>query len=100
MTFPVRVELAKVGGLRAGMNVSVRVIVRERRGVVSIPLGAVSRNAGGEDVVTVLDRSGARLTRRVMLGLTSKDRVEVVKGLASGERIIAANSSGGGAAGG
>ena len=100
VTFAVTVELAAPESLRAGMNVSVRVIVKEHRGVVSIPLGAVSRNASGEDVVTVLDRSGASSTRRVTLGLTSTDHAEVLKGLASGERIVAPDGSGGGAAGG
>ena len=96
VTFPVTVELADVHGLRAGMNVSVRVIVKQRRRVVSIPLGAAWQDANGRDVVTVLGASGGTSTRRVTLGLTSKDHVEIVKGLASGERIIPGGSGQGG----
>ena len=100
VTFPVSVELARVRGLRAGMNVSVRIVVRQRRGVVSIPLAAVARDANGHDLVTIVDAKGGTSTRRVTLGLATKDRVEVVKGLAVDERIASGEPAGGGGQGG
>ena len=97
VTFPVRVELRRVGNLRAGMNVSVRVIQQERRNVVQLPLAAVTRGDGANGSVSVVDSAGRFTKRQVILGIASNDRVEIVRGLSSGERVAVLDAGGQGA---
>jgi multidrug resistance efflux pump len=87
VTFPVRVSLASAAGLRPGMNVSVRIIVAQRRDVVQVPLEAVSRDEEDRPFATVTDESGETATRRLVLGLANNKSVEVVKGLKAGEQV-------------
>jgi RND family efflux transporter MFP subunit len=87
VTFPVIVSLKGVRGPRPGMNVSVRIIIAQRRGVVQVPIDAVSRDDEDRATVAVIGSDGKSSTRRVKLGLANNKSVEVVKGLRAGERI-------------
>ena len=87
VTYPVRVRIAHADGLRPGMNVSVRIIVAKRLGVLQLPLEAVSRDEEDRATVTVIDAAGETSLRKVTLGLASNDNVEIVKGLRAGERV-------------
>jgi RND family efflux transporter MFP subunit len=91
VTFPVRVGLARVRGLRPGMNVSVRIIVARRDDVVQVPLEAVSADED-EPTVTVIDSSGDASVRTVTLGLANNKNVEIVKGVRAGEQVVLAES--------
>lgn len=82
VNFPVRVALTRSAAVKPGMNVSVKIIVAERRHVVRVPLEAV-RGA----TVSVMSPSGPR-TRRVTLGLADNKQVEVTSGLRAGERVL------------
>jgi HlyD family secretion protein len=95
VTFPVRVSISVADGLRAGMNVSVRIVVDERRHVVQVPLEAV-RGSGGRRLVQVLGVDGRVTRRHVRLGLANNKSIEVVDGLRAGERVVLAGSGGGG----
>ena len=89
VTFPVRVSLLRAArGLKPGMNVSVRIVVAERRNVVRIPLDAVARDDEGRPVVSVLVGEEETVERHVRLGLANNKDVEVVKGLRAGERVL------------
>jgi len=94
VTFPVQVGIRHVRGLRPGMNVSVRIIVARRHDVVQVPLEAVSRDEEDRAVVTVVDAAGETSARRVTLGLANNEKVEIVKGLRAGERVVLAASQG------
>jgi HlyD family secretion protein len=94
VTFPVRVGLRRVGGLRSGMNVSVRIIVALRRDVVQVPLEAVSRDDNERQIVTVIDDTGRTSPRRVTLGLANNKSVEIVKGLRPGEQVVLSDGQG------
>ncbi len=87
VTFPVRVALSRVAGVRIGMNVSARIIVARRRDVVTVPLEAVSRDIRGQAVVSVVDKTGRTSSRVVSLGLANNKDVEVTRGLRAGERV-------------
>ena len=87
VSFPVTISLDRTKGLRAGLNASVRIIVAQRTGVVKVPLEAVSSDAAGNSVVTVVDASGHTSARRVTLGLEDNKSVEITKGLSAGERV-------------
>ena len=95
VNFPVILGLRSRDGLRPGMSVSARVIVRRRRDVVRIPQQAVVDRGGGS-TVTVRTASGALRTRPVELGLAGATFVEVRSGLRAGERILVPQGGGGG----
>jgi RND family efflux transporter MFP subunit len=88
VSFPVQVTLKRSKGLRPGLNVSVRVIVAQRKGVVRLPLDAVSNDAKDEPIVRIVDASGAEKTQHVTLGLANNKLVEIVKGLKPGTRVL------------
>jgi multidrug resistance efflux pump len=89
VTFPIRVGLSRSGGVKPGMNSSVRIVVAQRRNVVTVPLEAVS-----EGSVTVRTRSGTETKRHVVLGLASNKTVEIKRGLRAGETVVIAGTSG------
>lgn len=73
--------------LRPGMFVEVTVVVEQRPEVNVVPRESVAQR-GGKNVVFVLD--GQRVTRRdVRLGLGDDEQVQVVEGLALGDRVVA-----------
>jgi RND family efflux transporter MFP subunit len=94
VTFPVTVSLKGVRGPRPGMNVSVRIIVAQRRDVVEVPVDAVSRDDEDGATVAVIGSNGKSSTRHVKLGLANNKSVEVVQGLRAGERVAIEASSG------
>ena len=92
VTFPVRIGLTRIAGLKPGMNVSVRIVVAERRRVVHVPLEAVTRNDAGKPLVTVIDSSGQTSERRVTLGLANNKDVEIRHSLKARERVVLGGS--------
>jgi HlyD family secretion protein len=91
--FPVQVGLKSAQGLKPGMNVSVRIIVAERRNVLQVPLEAISRDDEDRPIVEVLDASGEPVTRRVKIGMSNNQKVEIVSGLKAGERVVLAETT-------
>ena len=72
--------------LRPGMFVEVTVVVERRADVSVVPRQAVA-SRGGRNVVFLLD--GQRVNRRdVALGLGDDEQVQIVDGLALGDRIV------------
>jgi RND family efflux transporter MFP subunit len=86
VTFPVQVELPGAEGIKPGMNVSVRIVVKQKRNVLQVPLESVNQE-GEEPIVTVLDSAGEPAPRVVETGLENSKNVEIVKGLREGERV-------------
>ena len=87
VTFPVRVALPHSKSLKPGMNVSVRIVVARRNGVVQVPLEAVTTDDEDRPIVTVLNGSGEGVARRVTVGLANNEKIEIRKGLRPGERV-------------
>jgi RND family efflux transporter MFP subunit len=88
-TFPVVLEVPNPElELRAGMVVEARVRVGSAGGVF-VPLDAVSRDAGGQPVVQLVDPEGLVVRpRRVRLGRLIGERALVEEGLSPGERFV------------
>ncbi len=89
VTFPVRIALKSAPGLRPGMNVSVRIVVAERQGVLQVPLDAITQNSDGDPVVTVLDGE-TEVEHLVELGISSNNNVEILDGLEAGQHVLLA----------
>jgi HlyD family secretion protein len=91
VNFPVTIALRSHPGLRPGMSVRARIIVRRAAGVLRIPLAAIKEG----DTPTVLVRrpAGAPVTRHVVLGLTGATYVEVRGGLREGDRVLVPSSA-------
>jgi HlyD family secretion protein len=95
VTFPVRVGLSRSAGLKPGMNVSVRIVIAQRRNVVQLPLEAVAHDDEDRPFVMVVNASGSDVPRRVTLGLANNKVVQIVKGVRAGEHVALAETQGG-----
>jgi len=84
-----RARLDNVSGrLRPGMFVRVRVIVGERANALIVPEEAIVPQGGEFYVFKVVDSTARRVP--VTLGVRRDARVEVVEGLAPGDRVVTA----------
>ena len=72
--------------LRQSQRVSIRLVLDRRHDVLKVPRGPFLEAGGGRTVYVVAD--GLARRRNVSLGAVSVTEVEVVDGLAEGERIV------------
>jgi membrane fusion protein, multidrug efflux system len=84
----VEVSFAPAAGLIPGTLATVQIEVASRQGVLQVPRSAVRDGA-----VWVVDERGRSARRQVQLGLQSRDRVEILSGLRSGERVVVEGGS-------
>lgn len=70
-----------------GASVSIEVTLAERVDVLAVPVAAVVRTAGGDEVRTVNDQ-GTITRLPVTIGLIDEEWVEIVEGLAGDELIV------------
>lgn len=75
-----------------GQFVRMQFTARTRQEALTVPIGAVSR-MGGKATVWVLKDDRAE-PREVVTGLENPDRVEIIKGLAGDERVVAQGHEG------
>lgn len=74
------------GALRPGMFMSIELVVGEKQDAVLIPESAVVREGARSDVFVI--RDGRARRTRVELGERTPGVVEVVKGVAAGDRVV------------
>lgn len=89
--FPVMVEMAAmppaaVQAVRLGMSASVRIIVKQAKDAVLLPVVAVGTHQG-RDAVRV-KKDGKLVWQPVTTGISDRDNVQIVKGLAAGETVF------------
>lgn len=88
-TARVRVVLANRDlRLKPGMYATIRIAGTERAKVLTVPRSAVL-STGERSIVFVHEASGQLAPREVTLGASSDDRIEILRGLASGETVVA-----------
>jgi len=93
-TVTVRVALTSVERpLRPGQTVSARITVGMRPSAVVVPREAVVPVTNGA-VVFVADADGVVHSTPVVLGAEGADSVEVISGLAGGERVVTVGAYG------
>lgn len=81
-----KVEVDDAGALRLGMTVDVRILVAHRENVLVLPTRVVG--AAGQEAIVQVWRGGRVEPRRVRLGARDDLHVEVLEGLAPGERVL------------
>ena len=74
--------------LKPGMYATLRIAGAERAGVLTIPRDAVL-STGERNVVFVRETNGHLTPREVAVGAANDDRVEILRGLAAGETVVA-----------
>jgi RND family efflux transporter MFP subunit len=80
------------GTLVGGMYAETNLILRERKGVLTVPIPAVQREESGATVLMV-DREGRVQERPVKLGAEGNDLVEILSGLSEGDQVVIGNRS-------
>ncbi len=87
----IRVELTNADhALKPGMYATIR-FKAPTRTVLSVPRSAVLAT-GERNIVFVEDTSGMFTPREVRLGASTDDRVEIISGIAAGERVVASGT--------
>lgn len=77
-------------GLRQSQRVSARILIDEHPDVVMVPRGPFIEAHGGAHAYVVQDSVAVR--RPIRIGATSVSAVEILEGLAPGERVVIAGS--------
>ena len=72
-------------GLKPGMNAQVEVLIDRRDDVLQVPISAVHVEKGFQ--VIYVDGPKGIETRRIEVGLSNQQRVEVTRGVTEGERV-------------
>jgi RND family efflux transporter MFP subunit len=86
-TVKVRTEVANPDGrLKPDMFANVQIVTDVNRAAISIPQSAVLTDEG-KTIVFVADGSGYK-KRQVQAGIQNNDRVEIVDGLSSGDKVV------------
>jgi len=78
------------GTLKEGMYAEAKLILKQHKDVLTVPIQALDRNSSGATVL-IVDAQGRVAKRQVRLGVESSDRVEIVAGLADNDRVIVGN---------
>ncbi|MZP28318.1 efflux RND transporter periplasmic adaptor subunit [Heliobacterium undosum] len=89
VNYQVLVEVDNLEGqLRSGMTMSVEIVINQKQDVAAIPLEALIEREGTAGVMIPAAEEGGRPTfKRIKTGLRDDTMVEVVEGLAEGDRI-------------
>jgi RND family efflux transporter MFP subunit len=80
------------GTLVDGMYADVTLVLHQLKGVLTVPIQAVTRNGNLASVLVVTSQDRIE-QRQVQLGMEGPNRVEVVAGLDAGDRVVIGNAS-------
>jgi cobalt-zinc-cadmium efflux system membrane fusion protein len=91
-TIPLRLAFARSTNLPAGAPVQVEIEAEKRDGVVVVPDAAVVRE--GDDTAVFVASDGKAVRRAVKTGLSGSERIEIVSGVSTGDRVIVEGQTG------
>jgi multidrug efflux system membrane fusion protein len=77
----------EAAGLVLGTAVSIRIAVRDESDALTVPAAALRHGPDGAAQVVVVDGTTARV-RDVRVGLTDHEHVEILSGVAPGDRVV------------
>lgn len=87
-TFPIEVTLDNPDNiLKSGMTAEVQIGTEGKDGVLTVPRNAVVQK-GARHVVFTVDEESVVHETTIQVGIQNRERVEVVKGLKLGERVV------------
>jgi len=79
-------DTAAPAQLREGFTVTVKILIQEKKDIISIPNRAIIRNNGGASVQVMVNETPQN--RVVTLGFTNGLSTEVISGLKEGEQVV------------
>lgn len=80
------------GELIPGMYTETQLVLADRPNTLSLPLEAVTQSGNNSTVLAVTSQNTVE-ERKITVGLQGKSRVEVLSGLAEGDRVVIGNRS-------
>lgn len=88
--YPILIELEEsLVALKAGLTADVNIILEAKENVLTVPESAIKRDLN-KNIVRVLEADGVIQEREVELGMKGAGfQIEILSGLAAGEKIIA-----------
>ena len=86
----VRFDGAQPAGLRQSQRISARLLIDERKNVLTLPRGPFVEAHGGKHAYVMED--GFAVKKAIRLGGTSVSAVEVAEGLKAGDQVVIAGS--------
>ncbi len=81
------------GTLKEGMYAEVKLVLQEVKSALNVPIQTIQQGSAGANVLRV-DAQGRIEERKVSLGEETSDRVQVLSGLAEGDRVVIGNGGG------
>jgi RND family efflux transporter MFP subunit len=91
-TMHTEVDVVNKDNLVLGMYAEVNLVLERKATALTVPVQAVSRNAG-QATVLVVGPDNLLEERKVQLGMESPLRLEIVSGLREGERVVIGSRS-------
>lgn len=91
-TVPVRLAFARAINIPVGMPVQIDITAEEHRDVVIVPIPAVVHE--GDEAAVFVVRDGKAHRHEVQIGLTDNLNVEIISGIAAGDRVIVSGHTG------
>ena len=79
--------------LKVGMFAQARVVIGERKGALTVPPSALSRDVNGQAAVYVVANGVAQRTV-VKTGLETKDAIEILSGVTEGQAVLTSSVHG------
>ncbi|WP_026078267.1 macrolide transporter subunit MacA [Pseudomonas sp. PAMC 26793] len=80
--------------LRIAMTAQVRIVLDTAKAALTVPVAALGpRNADGSFPVRVLDAKGKANTRQVKTGINNNVKVQILDGLAEGDKVVIGDAS-------
>jgi macrolide-specific efflux system membrane fusion protein len=93
ITYGVKVRPDKVPPFfRSQMTANVSFLVKRKEDALLVPAAALKDGPGGKRVVTIppAEKGGTPETREVKTGIETDDQVEILEGLAAGDKVLVA----------
>ncbi|MDF3198893.1 macrolide transporter subunit MacA [Pseudomonas sp. 1912-s] len=80
--------------LRIAMTAQVRIVLDTAKAALTVPVAALGpRNADGSFPVRVVDAKGKASTRQVQTGINNNVKVQILDGLAEGDKVVIGDPS-------
>lgn len=92
ITYGVKIRAAKLPPFfRSQMTANVSFLIKRKEEALIVPAAAVKDAPGGKRVVTIPGaEKGTTETKEVTVGIETDDKVEIVDGLAAGDKVLVA----------